>query len=74
MTGQEGEGGVGGKYDGECLFDNDHNDDEYNDKDKCNNAEDGNGLRGERMMGGNPTTTVTTLSAGCPLATWGIGH
>jgi hypothetical protein len=36
-TGREGEGGGGGEYDGECLFDDD---DDYDD------AEDGKGSRG----------------------------
>jgi hypothetical protein len=72
--GQEGEGGVGGEYDRECLFDDDRDDDKYNDNNEYNNVEDGNGSRGERMMGGNPTMTVTMSSAGRPLATWGIGH
>jgi hypothetical protein len=31
MTGREGEGRRGGYYDGECLFDDGRNDDEYDD-------------------------------------------
>ncbi len=52
MTGWKGEGGVGGEYDGECLFDDDRDDDKYNNDDKYDDVEDGNGSRGEWMMGG----------------------
>jgi hypothetical protein len=31
MRGQEGEGGGGGEYKGECLLDDDHDKDEYGD-------------------------------------------
>ncbi len=34
MTGREGEGGGWGEYNGECLFDDDSYDDEYDDDDK----------------------------------------
>ncbi len=43
MTGREGEGGGGGKYDGECLFDDDPDNNEYDDNDKYDDAEDGKG-------------------------------
>ena len=29
MTGREGEGGGGGEYEGECLFDDDRDEDKY---------------------------------------------
>jgi hypothetical protein len=79
MTGWEGEGGGGGEYNRECLFnDNSNNneydvDDKYNDDDKYDNAEDGKGSRGGADNGGNLTTTVVTSSTGRPLAAWGIG-
>jgi hypothetical protein len=70
MRGREGEGGEVGNmmWNGECLFNDNCNDNEYDD------AEFGKGSRGERTMGGNPTTTVATLSAGRPSAAWGIRH
>jgi hypothetical protein len=45
-TGRHGEGGGGGKCDGECLFDDDRNDKEYDDDYEYDIAEDGNGSRG----------------------------
>jgi hypothetical protein len=48
----EGERGGGGEYEGECLFDNDHDEDEYDDNNKYNNKEDGNGSRGGADDGG----------------------
>ncbi len=46
MTEREGEGGGGGEYDGECLFDDDRDDYEYDEDDEYNHAEDGKGSRG----------------------------
>jgi hypothetical protein len=46
MTGREVEGGGGGEYDGELLFDDDSDDNEYDDVDEYNNAGDGKGSRG----------------------------
>jgi hypothetical protein len=46
MTGREVEGGGGGEYDGEFLFDDDSDDDEYDDVDEYDNAGDGKGSRG----------------------------
>jgi hypothetical protein len=71
--GWEGERG-GGEYDGECLFEDDCEDDEYDNNDEYDGTEDGKGHAGERMMGENPTMTVATSSAGHPLVVWGIGH
>jgi hypothetical protein len=77
--GREGEGGGGGEYDGECLFHDASYDDEYDDDNKYgnedvyNDAEDGKGLRGGAVDGGNLTMTVETLSVGTPLVAWGIG-
>jgi hypothetical protein len=65
-----GGGGGYGEYNGECLFDNDRNNNKYNDNDKYNNAEDGKGLLGGADNGGNPTRTSTTLSAGRTSAAW----
>ncbi len=62
-----GEGG-GGEYDGECQFDKDCNDNEFN------HAEDGKRLRGGADNMGNLTTLVTMSSVGCPLGAWGGGH
>ncbi len=46
MTGREGEGGGGGgEYKGECLFDDDRDEDKYNDDNKYDNEEDGKGSR-----------------------------
>jgi hypothetical protein len=64
MTGQEGEGRGGWYYDGECLFDDGRDDDEYDDDNKYGDAEDGRGHAEKQMTGGNPTTTVATLSVG----------
>jgi hypothetical protein len=44
MTGWEGEGGGGGEYKGECLFQDDRDDDKYDDDNEYNNEEDGKGL------------------------------
>ncbi len=41
VTGQDGEGG--GEYDGECLFDDNHDDNEYYDNDESNGVEDRKG-------------------------------
>ncbi len=41
MTGREGEGGEGGEYSGECLFDDNHDNNKYNDNDEYNGTEDG---------------------------------
>ncbi len=46
MTGREGEGGGGGEYNGEFLFDDNSNEDEYDDVDKYDNAGDGKGSHG----------------------------
>ncbi len=59
---------------GECLFDDNRNDNEYDDDDGYDDAEDGKESCGGADDGGNPTRTVVTLSAGCPLAVWVIGH
>ena len=40
MTGWEGEGGGGG-YDGECLFDDYHDSNKYDDNNEYDGAEDG---------------------------------
>ncbi len=56
MTGQEGEGGWrgggGGEYDGECLFDNNHINNKYNDDHEYDGVEDGKGSRGGADDGG----------------------
>jgi hypothetical protein len=49
--GREGEGRGGGYYDGECLFDDDRDDVEYDDDNKYYNAEDGRGHAEEQIMG-----------------------
>jgi hypothetical protein len=46
MTGREVEGGGGGEYDGEFLFDDDSDDGEYDNVDEYDNAGDGKGSRG----------------------------
>jgi hypothetical protein len=71
MTGWEGEGRGGGYYDGECLFDDGRNDDEYDDDNKYDDMEDERGCTEEQMMGGNLTTMVATSSVGRPLVVWG---
>jgi hypothetical protein len=74
-----GRGGGGGEYNGECLFDDDSDDNEYNNDDEYDidneydNAEDGKGSRRRADGTGNLTTTVATLSAGCLSVAWGIG-
>ncbi len=73
MRGWEGEGGEGGEYDRECLFNDDSNYNEYDNNDEYNNVEDRKGLHGRADDEGNPTTKVGTLSAGCPSEAWGIG-
>ncbi len=45
MTGWEGEGGGGGEYEGECLFDDNRDKDEYDDDNEHGDEEDGKGLR-----------------------------
>ncbi len=52
MTGREGEGGGGGEYEGECLFDDDRDEDEYDDDNKYDDEEDGKGSRGGADDGG----------------------
>jgi hypothetical protein len=52
--GWEGEGGRCGEYDGECLFDDDRDEDEYEEDKKNVDVEDGMGCTGERTSGGNP--------------------
>jgi hypothetical protein len=66
--GWEGKGGGGGEYEGECLFQDDRDNDKYNDNNEYNDEEDGKGSRGEADDGGNPTTIAATLFAGRPLA------
>jgi hypothetical protein len=46
MTGREGDGGGCGQYDGECLFDDDRNEDEYKEDKKNDDVEDGMGCTG----------------------------
>ncbi len=73
---QDGRGsrGRGGEYDGECLFEDDRDEDKYNNNnDKHDNAEDGKVLCRGANNGENPTTTVAMLSAGHPLGSWGGG-
>ncbi len=67
-TGQEGERRGGGKYNQECLFDDDGEDNKYND------AEDGKGLRGGADDGGNLSTLVAMSSTGHPSRAWGRGR
>jgi hypothetical protein len=43
MTGREGEGGGGGKYEGECLFHDDRDDNDCDDDNKYYDKEDGKG-------------------------------
>jgi hypothetical protein len=52
MTGWEGEGGGGGEYDGECLFEDDSDDDEYDDDNEYNDVEDGKGFHRRADNGG----------------------
>jgi hypothetical protein len=53
MTGQEGEGGEGGEYKGECLFDEDRDKDKYDNNDnEYEDEEDGKGSRGGANNGG----------------------
>ncbi len=52
MTGREGEGGGGGEYNGELLFDDNSDDDKYNDVDEYDNAGMGRDRAGERKTGG----------------------
>jgi hypothetical protein len=51
-TGWEGEWGRGGEYDGECLLDNDRNDDEYNNNDKTMTQRMERGRAGQWTTGG----------------------
>ncbi len=57
---------------GECLFDDERDDDEYNVDDEYDNVEDGKGSRRGADDGG--IMMVATSSPGRPLAAWGIGH
>ncbi len=51
-TGQEGEGQGGGEYDGECLLNNNHDDNEYDNDNKTMMQRMGRGCTGEWRMGG----------------------
>jgi hypothetical protein len=59
---------------GECLFDNNRDNDEYNDDNKTTMRRMGRGCVREQIMVGNPTTTVVMLSVGRPLGAWGGGR
>ncbi len=50
-TGREGEGGGGGEYDGECLLNNNRDNDEYNSNNETMTQRMGRGLAGEWTMG-----------------------
>ncbi len=47
-----GGGGGGGEYEGECVFHDDHDNDEYNDDNKYDEEEDGKGSHGGADDGG----------------------
>ncbi len=73
-TGREGEGGRRGEYDGECLFGDNCDNDEYDNNNKTTTRKMGRGCTGERTTGGNPTMAVATSSTSYPLVAWGIEH
>ncbi len=78
MTGREGEGGGGGGYDGECLFDDDHDNDEYDeyddndDNDEYDSAEDEKGSRVGADDGGESDYDGRDVICGPSFG--GVGH
>jgi hypothetical protein len=76
MTGQQGEGGGrgwgGGEYDSECLFDDDHFNDEYDEDNEYNGMEDGKGSRGGADNGGESNYDGRDVIRG--LSFGGVGH
>jgi hypothetical protein len=52
--GREGEGGGGGEYEGECLFDDNRDEDEYDNNKEYHKEEDGKGSKGGADDGGEP--------------------
>ncbi len=66
IRGREGKGGVVGNttWNGECLFNDDREDDKYEDDDKYNDVEDGKGSRRGANNGGDSDTD----SCNCPQA------
>jgi hypothetical protein len=73
MTGREGEGREGGYYDGEYLFDDGRDDDEYDDNNEYDDAEDGRGRAEERMMGESDYDGRGTSFGGVGLRTSIVG-
>ncbi len=70
--GWEGEGGGGGKYNGECLFDKKRNNDKYKNDDKYNNVEDGKGMRGGADDKGESNYSGRDVIRGPSFS--GVGH
>ncbi len=71
--GTSGRGGGGGGYKGKCLFHDDCDKDKYDNDKETTTRRMGRGCIGERMMGGIPIITVTTLSVESSLAALGGG-
>jgi hypothetical protein len=71
-TGREGEGELGGEYDGECLFNDDRDDNEYDSDNEYDNAEDGKGLRGRADDGGESDYNGRDVVRGPSFG--GVGH
>ncbi len=69
--------GGGGEYDGECQFDDNHVNDEYDDDNEYDGVEDGKGSRGGADDGGESNYDGHDVIRGPSfggMGAWGIGH
>jgi hypothetical protein len=70
--GWEGEGGGSWEYNWECLFDNDCDNNKYDDNNNNDNAEDGEGLHGGVVDGGESDYDGCNIVHGSSFG--GVGH